>query len=175
MSIVTEEKEEKKIKKKQDRGEIVNYDENFTAFNDNGLSNFIGVNDDYGELFGKDQFRDNGMFSKPPTNNSDVELSSDSDISIDYDDDYNNHKNNKLKGDDFDKLLARRAEEDNLYKKENIKRDEFFKDVMHDQFGISKDFGVMIGDDMGTTKPMQLTSQMAKVYNRMINYEEDDD
>ena len=46
---------------------------------------------------------------------------------------------------------------------------------MHDQFGISKDFGVMIGDDMGTTKPMQLTSDMAKVYNRMINYEGDDD
>ena len=59
--------------------------------------------------------------------------------------------------------------------KENIKREEFFKDVMHDQFGISKDFGVMIGDDMGTTKPMQLTSDMAKVYNRMINYEGDDD
>jgi len=32
----------------------------------------------------------------------------------------------------------------------------------------------MIGDDMGTTKPLQLTSHMAKVYNKMINYDNDD-
>jgi len=167
-------KEENKLKKKQQAGEVVKYDEKFTAFNDNGINNYISVNDDYGELFGTDQFRDNGLFSKNTTNTNDDELSSESDISIEYDDDYNNHKNNKLNKNDFDKLIYKRSEEDNLYKKENINRTEFFKDVMHDQFGISKDFGVMIGDDMGTTKPLQLTSHMAKVYNKMINYDNDD-
>lgn len=168
-------KEEKALKKKQMSGEIVNYDENFTAFNDTGLNNFISVNDDYGELFGKDDFRDNNLFSKTKQDNDDIDLS-DSDISIDddYDNSYINHKNNKLSGNDFDKLLSKRAEEDILYKKENINREEFFKDVMHDQFGISKDFGVIVGDDMGTTKPLQLTSHMAKVYNKMINYDNDD-
>jgi curved DNA-binding protein CbpA len=174
-------KEEKKLKKKQAAGELVKYDENFTAFNDNGLNNFIGVNDDYGELFGNEQFRDNSLFSHTTTGTSDVELSSDSDISVDYNDDYTkdynddytNHKNNKLSKNDFDKLLAKRNEEDNLYKKENINREEFFKDVMQDQFGISKDFGVVIGDDMGTTKPLQITSHMAKVYNKMISYDDD--
>ena len=111
-------KEEKKNKKRQQKGELVNYDENFTAFNDNGLNNFISVNDDYGELFGKDQFRDTGLFSRNTNDNNDIELSSDSDISIDYNDDYNNHKNNKLKTNDLDSLLARRTEEDKLYKKE---------------------------------------------------------
>ena len=167
-------KEENKLKKKQKAGELVNYGETFTAFNDNGLNNFISVNDDYGELFGGEQFKDNGLFSRSKSGTSDVELSSDSDISVDYDDSYNNHKNNKLSDNDFDKLLSKRAEEDNMYKKENINRQEFFKDVMHDQFGISKDFGVMIGDDMGTTKPLQLTSHMASVYNKMINYDNDD-
>ena len=168
-------KEEKRNKKKQNSGALVNYNDNFTAFNDNGLNNFISVNDDYGELFGNDQFKDTGLFSKNINNDDDISLSSDSDISVNYEDDYNNHKTNKLSNNDFDKLLAKRNEEDNLYKKENINREEFFKDVMHDQFGISKDFGVMIGDDMGTTKPLQLTSHMAKVYNKMINYDNDND
>ena len=168
-------KEEKKLKKKQDAGELIKYDDKFTAFNDSiGTANFTSVNDDYGELFGKDEFADNHIFSKPKTNTSDVELS-DSDISIDYDDDYNNHNTNKLKSNDLDSLLAKRQKEDFMYKPENINRQDFFKDVMHDEFGISKDFGVMIGDDMGTTRPRQITSEMAKVYNKMINYEDDDD
>ena len=168
-------KEEKKLKKKQERGELVNYNDNFTAFNDGG-NNFISVNDDYGELFGDDQFRDTNMFSKTHSGLSDVELS-DSDMSDDdnSNDDYNNHKNNKLKTNDFDKLLAKRREEDFNFDPKNIKKDDFFKDVMHDQFGISKDFGVLVGNDLGTTKPTQITSHMAKIYNKLIKHSSDDE
>jgi len=166
-------KEEKKLKKKQQMGELVNYNDGFTAFNDSG-NNFISVDDDYGELFSNDQFKDTNTYSKTHTGLSDVELS-DSDISFDDNDDYNNHKNNKLKNNDFDKLLAKRREEDFAFDPKNIKKDEFFKDVMQDQFGISKDFGVLVGNDLGTTKPTQITSHMAKVYNRMIKYDSDED
>ena len=105
---------------KQQKGELVNYNDNFTAFNDGG-NNFISVDDDYGELFGNDNFRDTNLFSKTHTGLSDVELSdSDDDIDDLDNDDYHNHKNDKLNSSDFNKLLAKRKEEDFIFDPKNI-------------------------------------------------------
>ena len=47
-----------------------------------------------------------------------------------------------------------------------------YKDVMEDQFGISRQFGKMIGKDFTSkVKTQKIDSDMVKVYNRMIGYD----
>jgi len=49
-----------------------------------------------------------------------------------------------------------------------------YKDVMEDQFGISRQFGKVIGRDItNKAKPQRIDSDMAKVYNKMISYDSD--
>ncbi len=164
-------KQEKKLKKKQESGEVVKFGEDFTAFNDNGIENFISVDADYGELFGSDNFKENNMFGKLKEEFSVSDISSD-------DEDYNNayDKHNK----DRDTKST-----DDLYAKMMRDRDMFdhnlkdtktagFKDVMEDQFGISRQFGKMIGRDVTQKlKPSRIDSDMVNVYNKMIGYDSD--
>ena len=164
-------KQEKKLKKKQDAGEVVKFGEDFTAFNDNGIENFISVDADYGELFGSDNFKENNMFGKLKEEFSVSDISSD-------DEDYNNA---------YDKHNTDRDTKstDDLYAKMMRDRDMFdhnlkdtktagFKDVMEDQFGISRQFGKMIGRDVTQkVKPSRIDSDMVNVYNKMIGYESD--
>lgn len=94
-------KEDKKLKMKQQRGDMVKYDDGFTAFNDTGLGNFISVNDDYGELYGRDDFKAATDFSRTKTGKSDDELSISSVSDIDYEDDYTNHSKKKITDEDI--------------------------------------------------------------------------
>jgi curved DNA-binding protein CbpA len=164
-------KEEKKLRIKQQRGEMVKYDDSFTAFNDTGFGNFISVNDDYGELYGKDDFKSSTEFSRTKTGKSDDELSLSSISDIDYDDDYNNHSKKKITNDDIRKFQQDRNLETTKYN--NLGFNEF-KSVMDDQFGISKDFGTIIGKDI-INKPKQITSHMTDVYNKLIEYSSEED
>jgi len=164
-------KQEKKLKKKQDSGEVVKFGEDFTAFNDNGIENFISVDADYGELFGSDNFKENNMFGKLKEEFSVSDISSDDE---DYDNSYEKHnrdRDQKSTDDLYAKMMRDRDMLDN-----NLKdtKTAGFKDVMEDQFGISRQFGKMIGRDVTQkVKPSRIDSDLANVYNKMIGYESD--
>ena len=163
--------EDKKLKVKQTRGDMVKYDEQFTAFNDTGVGNFIGVNDDYGELYGKDDFKAGTNFSRTKSGKSDDELSISSISDVEYDDDYNNHYKKKITDDDIRRFQKERELDTTKYDKMEFKE---FKSAMEDQFGISKDFGTMIGRDI-TKKPGQITSHMTDVYKKLIELSSESD
>ena len=162
-------KQEKKLKKKQDSGEVVKFGEDFTAFNDNGIENFISVDADYGELFGSDNFKENNMFGKLKEEFSVSDISSDDE---DYNNAYDKHnkdRDHKSTDDLYSKMMRDREMFDH-----NLKdtKTAGFKDVMEDQFGISRQFGKMIGRDVTQkVKPSRIDSDMVNVYNKMIGYD----
>lgn len=164
-------KQEKKLKKKQESGEIVKLDEQFTAFNDNGLDNFISVDADYGDPFGEGNIRENTLYGKLNEHYSVSDISSGDE---DYDDKYNSHNKNrdiKTTDDAFSRMMMDREILNN-----NLKdtKTAGYKDVMEDQFGISRQFGKVIGRDITQkAKPQRIDSDMAKVYNKMIGYNSD--
>lgn len=163
-------KQDKKLKKKQEKGELVKVGEEFTAFNDNGLDNFVSVDADYGELFGSDNFRENTLYGKLNDNNLlNSDVSSDEDT---YNDDYNKHnydRDTKLTDDRFSQLMRDRELFDNNLK--DVKT-AGYKDVMEDQFGISRQFGKMIGQDITQkSRTQKLDTDMMKIYNKMVGYE----
>ena len=164
-------KEEKKQKIKQSKGDMVKYDDGFTAFNDTGVGNFISVNDDYGELFGKENFKGSSTFSRSKTQLSDDELSISSISDIEYDDDYYNHSKKKITSDDIRKFERMRNEDTMKFDKMSMNE---FKSVMEDQFGISKEFGTMIGQEIAQ-KPAQITSHMVDVYKKLIELSSESD
>ena len=164
-------KDDKKISKKQALGEMVKYDDGFTAFNDTGVGNFISVNDDYGELYGKDDFKTGVNFSRTKTGKSDDELSNSSVYDVEFEDDYYNHSKKKITDDDIRKYERMRDNDTSQYDK--MKFNEF-KSALDDQFGISKDFGMMIGRDI-TQKPSQITSSMVDVYKKLIELSDSSD
>ena len=164
-------KQEKKLKKKQESGEIVKLDEQFTAFNDNGLDNFISVDADYGDPFGEGNIRENTLYGKLNEHYSVSDVSSGDE---DYDDKYNSHNKNrdiKTTDDAYTRMMMDREILNN-----NLKdtKTAGYKDVMEDQFGISRQFGKVIGRDItNKAKPQRIDSDMAKVYNKMIGYNSD--
>ncbi len=168
-------KQEKIEKRKQERGEIVKVGEEFTAFNDNGLNNFISIDADYSNMFGEDNFKENSLYGKLSENNEDnSDLSDMSDISIDDDDMYTNHidKDVKKTEDRFKQMMSMRESFDNNLKNKDTAG---YKDVMHDQFGISRQFGKIIGSDTTQKqKTHKIDSDMVKIYNRMISHDEYD-
>jgi len=164
-------KQEKKLKKKQDSGEVVKFGEDFTAFNDNGIENFISVDADYGELFGSDNFKENNMFGKLKEEFSVSDISSDDE---DYDNSYEKHNKDRDQK-STDDLYAKMMRDRDMFD-HNLKdtKTAGFKDVMEDQFGISRQFGKMLGRDVTQkVKPSRIDSDMANVYNKMIGYESD--
>jgi curved DNA-binding protein CbpA len=166
-------KEEKKIKKRQEAGDMILYEDKFTAFNDTGLGNFISVEQDYGDIYNEKQdFKDQSKFTKINKLNDD-EISASSDSDFEYTNDYSNYKNNKLTDDEIKRKMAERDLDTKKYDKMGFNE---FKSVMEDQFGISKDFGTLIGNDISNTgKSKQITSDMAKIYSRMIEYDSSND
>lgn len=163
-------KEDKKVKVKQSKGEMIKFDDTFTAFNDTGVGNFISVNDDYGELFGKDDFRASSKFSKTKLENNDDDISISSISDDDIEDNYNNHKV-KITDDEIRKFTDIRNKETTKFDKLNLSE---FKSVLDDQFGISKEFGTIIGNDI-SQKPSQITSHMVDVYKKLITYSSDEE
>jgi len=168
-------KEEKKTKKRQEAGELVRYEDQFSAFNDTGLGNFISIDQNYGDIFNENNnFKDQTKFTR--INKIDNEQlsssSSGSESDFEYNNDYSNYKNNKLSGDELKRKMAERDLETKKY--DSMKFGEF-KSVLEDQFGISKDFGTILGNDITNTgKPKQITSDMAKIYARLIKYDSSD-
>lgn len=139
-------KEDKKLKKRQELGDMVVYEDKFTAFNDTGLGNFISVDQDYGDIY-NDEYE--------------------------YKDDYTNYKNNKLTDNELKKKLSERDLDTQKYDKLSFNE---YKSVLEDPFSISKDFGTIIGKDISNTgKAKQITSDMAKIYSKMIEYESSND
>ena len=167
-------KEEKKEKKKQEKGELVKFGEDFTAFNDNGIENFIAIDSNYSSLFGSDNFRENNLYGKVKKE-EDFNVSDLSDMSdLSDTDNYKNHNtdrdtkktNNRLKN-----IMKEREILDN-----SLKSMENYKDVMEDQFGISRQFGKMIGRDITQkNKSYKIDSDMVKIYNKMISHESESD
>ena len=165
-------KQEKKTKKKQEAGELSKLGDEFTAFNDNGLGNFISVDDNYGELFGSDNFRENSLYGKMKEDFSVSDISSDDE---DYKNDYDNHNTNR-DAKSTDDLYAKMMRDRDLFDN-NLKdtKTAGYKDVMEDQFGISRQFGRMLGNDITQkVKPQKIDSDMVKVYNKMIGFESSD-
>jgi curved DNA-binding protein CbpA len=184
-------KREKTLKKKQEKGEIIKFDEGFTAYN-NVNSNFVSVDTDYSELFadstegnnlyGKlstglsdDNLSDNYYSNNNSNNNSNDNLNDNSDNDR-YNNDYENHKLNKLETNDvYERFLEQRRRDNMMF--DNMKHSEF-KDVMNDDFGVSKDFGRILGADNFNTninKNKKLDSNVIKAYNRLIKHDNDDD
>jgi curved DNA-binding protein CbpA len=165
-------KEEKKLKKRQEDGDMVLYEDKFTAFNDTGLGNFISVEQDYSDIYNdKQDFKDQSKFTKLNKFNEDIEVSSDSDF--EYSNSYVDYKNNKLTDDELKRKLTERDLDTMKYDKLGFNE---FKSVFDDQFGISKDFGTLIGNDISNTgKSKQITSDMAKIYARLIDYDSSND
>ena len=160
-----------KDKKKQESGELSKLGDEFTAFNDNGLGNFISVNDNYGELFGSDNFRENSLYGKMKEDFSVSDISSDEE---EYKNDYDNHNTNRDTK-STDDIYAKMMRDRNLF--DNDLKDTKtagYKDVMEDQFGISRQFGRMLGNDITQkVKPQKIDSDMVKVYNKMIGFDSD--
>lgn len=168
-------KQEKAERKKKEKGELVRFGEEFTAFNDNGVENFISVDADYSELFGSDNFRENTMFSNIKKEDN-FDVSDLSDVDSDYDDSYQNHNADRDIGKTEDRLKQMMREREMFDTTLKDVKNAGYKDVMHDQFGISKQFGKMIGKDITqNNKIKKLDSDMIKIYNRMITNDSDSD
>ena len=170
-------KDDKKSRKNRD--ELVKFGEEFTAFNDNCLANYTDINNDYGDLFGNNNIRDNTLYGNIHSGKSDVSSSEETsdDEMIGYDDTYSSHNKNRDTG-KIDDLLQQALNDRRVFDKKLEKVDTAgFKDVMEDQFGISRQFGKLIGKDtMANTNPSQrLEYDMIKSYNKLINYDSDDE
>lgn len=168
-------KQEKVEKQKKAKGEIVRFGEEFTAFNDNGIENFISVDADYSEIFSSDNFRENTMYSNIKKEEN-FDVSDISDVDSDYDNSFENHNSNRDIGKTEDRLKQMLKEREMFDTTLKDVKTANYKDVMHDQFGISKQFGKMIGKDITqNNKTKKLDSDMIKIYNRMITYDSDSD
>ncbi len=156
---------EKKEQKKRGSG-MVRYDPGFTAYNNMG-NNFVSVEEDYNNLFGSNNFIGNNMCGKVDSDYSSLD---DSDVSSDeYNDEYDNH-NKEVTATDFNKQLEQmmkmREEDDKLFK--NMRHDDF-SSAMNDEFGVSKDFGVMLGKDITNRRNTKLLDNKAiKNYDKLI-------
>jgi curved DNA-binding protein CbpA len=162
-------KQEKKQKKKQENGEITKLDEQFTAFNDNGLQNYVSLDIDYSDPFGEDNFKENTLFAKLKEQYSVSDVSTDDE---EYKDNYKSHnKDRDIKS--TDDMYARIMKEREVFNNDlKDTKTAGYKDVMEDQFGISRQFGKMLGRDITSkNKPQKIDSDMVKVYNKMIGYE----
>ena len=164
-------KQEKKLKKKQEDGEITKLDDKFTAFNDDGLQNYVPIDIDYSDPFAEDNFKETNLFGRLKENYSISDISTDDE---EYKDNYKSHnKDRDIKNTDdmYARMMRDREEFDN-----NLKdtKTAGYKDVMEDQFGISRQFGKMLGRDITVkNKPQKIDSDMVKVYNKMIGYNSD--
>lgn len=166
-------KQEKKEKNKQEKGELVKFGEEFTAFNDNGLDNFISIDTNYSSLFGSDNFRENNLYGKVKKEDFNVsDLSDMSDLSDT--DNYINHNTDRDTKKTEDRLKEIMRERELL--DSSLKSVENYKDVMEDQFGISRQFGKMIGRDITQkNKSYKIDTDMVKIYNKMISHDSDSD
>lgn len=166
-------KQEKKEKNKQEKGELVKFGEEFTAFNDNGLDNFISIDTNYSSLFGSDNFRENNLYGKVKKEDFNVsDLSDMSDLSDT--DNYINHNTDRDTNKTEDRLKEIMRERELL--DSSLKSVENYKDVMEDQFGISRQFGKMIGRDITQkNKSYKIDTDMVKIYNKMISHDSDSD
>jgi len=167
-------KREKVEKTKREKGELIRFGEEFTAFNDNGLDNFISIESDYSNPFGSDQFKENTLYGK--LENEDFNLSDISSGEEEIGDMYNLHNANR------DESSTNRRLDDLLKERESLNtslkniQTAGFKDVMEDQFGISRNFGKIIGKDITQKNNKQrLDSDMVKIYNKMITHDSDSD
>jgi curved DNA-binding protein CbpA len=167
-------KQEKNEKRKQEKGEVVKFGEDFTAFNDNGLENFISIDTDYSNPFGTDNFKENNIFGK--IKNDDFNASDISSIDSDYDDSYDAHNKNRDTKNTDDMLTRMLRDRNVLDNKLKSTETAEYKTVMDDQFGISKQFGKMIGKDVTQKhKTHKIDSDMIKIYNKMISHDDSDD
>jgi curved DNA-binding protein CbpA len=165
-------KVDKKQKKKND--EMVRFGEEFTAFNDIGVANYTDINNDYGDLF-DNKIKDNSLYGNLHTGISD-ESSEEVSDDENYIDTYHKHNSDRGSG-RLDDLLQQRMNERSVFDKKLEKVDTAeFKDVMEDQFGISRHFGKILGKETFTSKPTEkLDYDMVKVYNKMIKYYSDEE
>ena len=112
------------------------------------------------------------MFGKLKEHYSVSDISSDDDD--EYADNYKMHNQNrdvKSTDDVYTRMMREREMFDN-----NLKdtKTAGYKDVMEDQFGISRQFGKVLGRDItAKVKPQKIDSDMVKVYNKMIGYNSD--
>jgi hypothetical protein len=176
-------KEERRQKLKQESGQLTKFNDGFTAFNDDGTAAFIGVDDDYGNIFGDDKIKGNNIYSGI-NNNDDDNLSIGSISSEDIDVSYiTGHRENRDTDDankKFKEFMKQRDEENSKY---NTMKYNEFKDASEDQFGISKQFGTMIGDNFtDAQKIKQITNAKRKkeisngimdAYNKLIGHDDE--
>jgi curved DNA-binding protein CbpA len=142
-------KEEEYKKRQIERGEIMIYDDKFTAYNDDNTSNYISVNDDYGNLYSNDNFKDSTLFTKTYLNNNNNKNDNDNDtVSSTSDDDDEDGDSgdtfeeqlfpkSKLTERDYEEILAERLAFESNMQTMNIND---YKSPLNDQFSISRDF-----------------------------------
>jgi len=135
-------KEDRLIKKQIEKGEIMVYDDKFTAYNDINTNNYIGVNDDYGNLYSNDNFKDTNLFTKMHNNTNNFNLDSGSSSEeeveeITYTVPIADTKLTKLTEQDFERILNERRMFENTVSTMTIND---YKSPLDDQFSISRDF-----------------------------------
>ena len=111
------------------------------------------------------------MFGKIKEDFSVSDISSDNENYNDVYDDHNKNRDTKSTDDLYTKMMRNRDVFDT-----NLKdtKTAGFKDVMEDQFGISRQFGKMLGSDVTQkNKQGKFDSDMLNVYNKMIGYDSD--
>lgn len=174
------EKQKKKESKKS--SSLAKLDNGVTAFNDyDGESGGVGL-DQYDNLYAEDNFNDynsnfasigSGLIGTKSDNQEQSEGGDDLDISLDSldEDDYNSHNKGASK-ESLDaamkKLMAEREGETSQF--ENMAPDEFGS-VMDDKFGISSQFGFMIGTDkfghQKNIKKQNVKDETLKAYKQL--------
>lgn len=175
-------KEEKKGKLDKD-GQLTKYQGGLSAFNDTHASNFVSIESGFNDPFENEDepFEGNNMFDKmradSPT--SDISISEGSDdIDVGYYDNHNKNRDQKNMDKTLEEFMRQRELETNTLSK--LKHDDF-KDAMSDPYGISKDFGVVIGADKTANQMKPRTTKgkidydMINIYNRMIGFKNENE
>lgn len=172
-------KQERKLKQLTESGQIVKYDEGFTAFNTDGYSNFVTMNDNYDEIFGSNNTVGTSTYSsiKQAVELSKVDINDDDDDNLDnissdeeHGNYYNQHNKNKIKQSNMNDFLKQRESEVNAIK-DNYDNVRDTKLLLEDQFSISKGTTGLIGKEKVISKTKQIDSNLLKTYNRLLKNE----
>lgn len=174
-----EKRKRDKLGKLKKTGDLVLYDD-LSAFNDSGMggASFVST-DNYDSMFANEPVVSGNNFAGIDENysegsNSDISVSS-GEIDTSYVTGHNKDKGNTNKR--FEEFMNARKRDNELF--DNMKQSEF-KDVTHDKFGISKNFGSLVGNNFtesniaSSKKKKEISGDMVNAYKHLISHDKKD-
>lgn len=166
-------------REKQRDGQLTKYQPGMSAFNDTNLASFTSIDANYDDLYAEDDmFNGDNTCDKVRSDSpvSDISYSSSSEDDTEvYYDMHNKNRDEKDLNRRLEELMEQRRMEGEKF--DNMKHGEF-KDAMDDPFGISKDFGYMLGKTTNQVRPKvkdKINYDMINLYNRRIQYDDKED